>query len=76
VREVEVAIVGGGPAGLTAALEAAQAGAQVVLIDELSTPGGQFYKQVPDAFRLKKLQAEGRIQSHPSSSSLSRRNAQ
>jgi len=59
VREVEVAIVGGGPAGLTAALEAAQAGAQVVLIDESPTPGGQFYKQVPDAFRLKKLQAEG-----------------
>ena len=51
-------IVGGGPAGLSAALEAAKAGAQVVLIDESSTLGGQFYKQVPDAFRLKKPQAE------------------
>jgi NADPH-dependent 2,4-dienoyl-CoA reductase/sulfur reductase-like enzyme len=59
VREVELLIVGGGPAGLTAALEAAEAGAEVVLIDEYSTLGGQFYKQVPDAFRVKKLKAEG-----------------
>jgi NADPH-dependent 2,4-dienoyl-CoA reductase/sulfur reductase-like enzyme len=44
---------------LSAALEAAQAGTEVVLIDEYSTLGGQFYKQVPDSFRLKKLKAEG-----------------
>ena len=58
MREVEIAIVGAGPAGLAAALEASTAGAEVVLIDEYPTLGGHYYKQVPEAFRLKKLQAE------------------
>ena len=59
VREVEIAIVGGGPAGLAAALEASEAGVEVVLIDEYHTLGGQFYKQVPDAFSVKNPKAEG-----------------
>jgi len=58
MREVEIAIVGGGPAGLCAALEAANAGAEVVLLDEYPTLGGQFYKQVPDAFAVKNLKSE------------------
>ena len=58
MREVEIAIVGGGPAGLRAALEASAAGAEVVLIDEYPTLGGHYYKQVPETFHLKKLQAE------------------
>ena len=58
MREVEIAIVGGGPAGLGAALEAAQTGAQVVLLDEYPTLGGQFYKQVPEAFAVRNLKAE------------------
>jgi NADPH-dependent 2,4-dienoyl-CoA reductase/sulfur reductase-like enzyme len=59
VRDVELLIVGGGPAGLSAALEAAAAGVEVVLIDEYSTLGGQFYKQVPGTFRVKQPHAEG-----------------
>ena len=58
MREVEIAIVGAGPGGLGAALEASEAGAEAVLIDEYPTLGGQFYKQVPAAFRVKKLDAE------------------
>jgi len=58
MREVEIAIVGGGPAGLGAALEAAKTGAQVVLLDEYPTLGGQYYKQVPDAFAVRNLKAE------------------
>jgi thioredoxin reductase len=58
MREVEIAIVGGGPAGLGAALEASKAGAEVVLLDEYPTLGGQYYKQVPDAFAVKNLKAE------------------
>ncbi|HSB77434.1 MAG TPA: FAD/NAD(P)-binding oxidoreductase [Candidatus Methylomirabilis sp.] len=58
MREVEIVIVGAGPGGLGAALEATEAGAEVILIDEYPTLGGQFYKQVPDAFRLKRLDAE------------------
>ncbi len=59
MRELELLIVGGGPAGLSAALEASKAGIEVVLIDEYSTLGGQFYKQVPDSFLLKNPNAEG-----------------
>ncbi len=59
MREAEIVIVGGGPAGLTAALEAATAGGEVVLIDEYPTLGGQYYKQLPDDFRLHSAKAEG-----------------
>ena len=36
----DVAVIGGGPAGMAAALSAANSGAQVVLVDEGSEPGG------------------------------------
>lgn len=39
-------IVGAGPAGLSAALEATQLGVNVLLIDENSVPGGQYYRHV------------------------------
>ncbi|MBV9782537.1 MAG: FAD-dependent oxidoreductase [Acidisphaera sp.] len=45
VIETDVAIVGAGPAGLSAALEAAQAGARVIVVDEYSKPGGQYFRQ-------------------------------
>ena len=40
-----VLVVGGGPAGLSAAATMAEAGVDVVLLDERSKLGGQFYKQ-------------------------------
>ncbi|MGE0153818.1 MAG: FAD-dependent oxidoreductase [Reyranellaceae bacterium] len=46
VRTPEVLIVGGGPAGLSAAKAAASAGAEVVLLDERAHLGGQYFKQV------------------------------
>lgn len=41
----DIAVVGAGPAGVAAAITAAEAGAQVTLIDEYSQPGGQYFKQ-------------------------------
>lgn len=41
----DVLVVGGGPAGLSAALTAADAGLTVVLVDERAKLGGQYYKQ-------------------------------
>jgi len=40
----DVLVVGAGPAGLSAALAARQAGASVTVLDERLQPGGQFYK--------------------------------
>lgn len=39
-------VVGGGAAGITAAIEAARAGAKVTLVDENERPGGQLFKQI------------------------------
>jgi thioredoxin reductase len=57
MREADIVIVGGGPGGLAAALEAAATGAHALLIDEYSTLGGQFYKQVPAAFAVDALKS-------------------
>lgn len=46
----KVAVVGAGPAGLSAALAAAQAGVQVTLIDNYRQPGGQYYRQLAAGF--------------------------
>lgn len=46
----EIAIVGSGPAGLAAAIEAGNCGANVTLIDENQRPGGQLFKQIHKFF--------------------------
>lgn len=48
----ELLVVGAGPAGLSAALEASKAGARVTVVDEYARPGGQYFKQVPESFKL------------------------
>lgn len=50
--QVEVAVVGAGPGGLSAALAAAQAGAEVTLIEGNRVPGGQFFRQTAAGFRV------------------------
>jgi len=45
VLEPDVLVIGAGPGGLIAASIAAEAGAEVILIDERSIAGGQYYKQ-------------------------------
>ena len=47
---IDILVVGGGPAGLGAAIAAAQCGARVTLADENSRAGGQLYKQIHKFF--------------------------
>ncbi|SPB13074.1 oxidoreductase [Caballeronia novacaledonica] len=47
VEHIDIAIVGAGPAGLTAARIAARAGVRVALIDDNPRPGGQIWRQGP-----------------------------
>jgi sarcosine oxidase subunit alpha len=55
--ETQIAIVGGGPAGLMAALTAADLGAEVVLIEQNDTLGGQLVKQTHMFFGSEKQYA-------------------
>lgn len=55
VETCDLAVIGAGPAGMAAALAAAELGLSVVAVDEQSTPGGQIYRNVlasPMAARL------------------------
>ena len=45
MREVELLIIGSGPAGLCAALSAAESGARALILERSFRPGGQLVKQ-------------------------------
>jgi NADPH-dependent 2,4-dienoyl-CoA reductase/sulfur reductase-like enzyme len=63
--DADVAVVGGGPAGIAAACRAAESGASTILIDEGVAPGGQIYRhrppQVPEGARrwIERLERSG-----------------
>lgn len=44
----DLAVIGAGPAGLSAATRAARLGVDTVLLDEQSSPGGQVYRAIAD----------------------------
>jgi thioredoxin reductase len=46
VERPELLVIGAGPGGLSAAIAARQAGAQVIVVDERSQAGGQYFKQI------------------------------
>jgi thioredoxin reductase len=48
----DVLVIGGGPAGLAAGVEAADAGLSVAVVDERPTFGGQIFKQPGPGFRV------------------------
>lgn len=53
-------IIGGGPTGMAAAIEAARAGLSSTLIDEAPLLGGQIYRQPPKDFRVDDARAIGK----------------
>ncbi|GAA1557234.1 FAD-dependent oxidoreductase [Kribbella lupini] len=55
----DVVVVGAGPAGLNAALAAAEAGVSVGLVDAGRSVGGQFHRQLPEEFAAER---PGRLQ--------------
>jgi len=57
VKNTDIAIIGGGPAGLSAAISANQMGAKVILLDRNSKLGGQLIKQTHMFFGSKKQYA-------------------
>ena len=45
MKEVELLVIGSGPAGLCAAISAAESGAKVLILERSFKPGGQLVKQ-------------------------------
>jgi NADPH-dependent 2,4-dienoyl-CoA reductase/sulfur reductase-like enzyme len=52
-RHIETLVVGSGPAGIAAAVRAAEQGAEVGLVDDNPTPGGQIWRGQRESFDCK-----------------------
>ena len=52
MKELELVILGAGPGGLAAAVEAARSGVSVTILDENPKPGGQIFRQFHDGFQV------------------------
>lgn len=60
MERYDLIIVGAGPSGLSAAVEAAKRGLNVVVFDENEKPGGQLFKQIHKFFGSKEHRAKVR----------------
>lgn len=60
MKRFDLIIVGAGPSGLSAAIEAAKRGLEVVVFDENEKPGGQLFKQIHKFFGSKEHRAKVR----------------
>lgn len=58
MKRYDLIVVGAGPAGLSAAIEAARAGVRAVVFDENAKPGGQLFKQIHKFFGSKEHKAK------------------
>ena len=56
----DLIVIGAGPAGLSAAIEAAKTGMDVLVFDENAKPGGQLFKQIHKFFGSKEHKAKVR----------------
>ena len=60
MQRFDLIVVGAGPAGLSAAIEAAEKGMRVIVFDENAKPGGQLFKQIHKFFGSKEHRARVR----------------
>lgn len=60
MKRYDLIIVGAGPSGLSAAIEAAKKGLEVLVFDENEKPGGQLFKQIHKFFGSKEHRAKER----------------
>jgi len=58
MKRHDLIIIGAGPAGLSAAIEAAGRGLDVIVFDENEKPGGQLFKQIHKFFGSKEHKAK------------------
>ena len=60
IERYDMIVVGAGPAGLSAAIEAAKKGIRPIVFDENAKPGGQLFKQIHKFFGSKEHKAKVR----------------
>ena len=60
MKRYDLIVVGAGPSGLSAGIEAAKKGLKVVIFDENAKPGGQLFKQIHKFFGSKEHRAKVR----------------
>ncbi len=58
MKRHELIVIGAGPAGLSAAIEAARLGMETVVFDENARPGGQLFKQIHKFFGSREHKAK------------------
>ena len=58
MKRYDLIVIGAGPAGLSAAIEAAKCGMKPVVFDENARPGGQLFKQIHKFFGSKEHKAK------------------
>lgn len=58
MKRVDLIVIGAGPSGLSAAIEAAKTGMSVLVFDENARPGGQLFKQIHKFFGSKEHKAK------------------
>ncbi len=58
MKRYDLVVIGAGPAGLSAAIEAAGTGMRVAVFDENARPGGQLFKQIHKFFGSKEHKAK------------------
>lgn len=60
IQRYDLIVIGAGPAGLSAAIEAAKKGIRPIVFDENAKPGGQLFKQIHKFFGSKEHKAKVR----------------
>lgn len=58
MKRYDLIVIGAGPSGLSAAIEAAKRGVKAVVFDENARPGGQLFKQIHKFFGSKEHRAK------------------
>ena len=58
MKRYDLIVIGAGPAGLSAATEAAKHGLHPLVLDENEKPGGQLFKQIHKFFGSKEHKAK------------------
>ena len=58
IERYDLIVIGAGPAGLSAAIEAAKKGMKPIVFDENAKPGGQLFKQIHKLFGSKEHKAK------------------